>query len=57
MDLFHSLKHELSKGDYNSETEDEYVKILETNSKRNLLLRVGIGTIYLLLLIVSLLIV
>ena len=51
------LRKELSKGDFKSETEDEYVKMLEANSKRDMLLRVGMGTFYLLLLIISLFIV
>ena len=51
------LKKELYKGDFKSEAEDEYVKKLEASSKRDLLLRVGMGTFYFLLLIISLFIV
>lgn len=52
-----SLKKEIEKGDYRSEAEDEYVKMIESDTKKSLFLRVGMGTFYILLLLVSLYIV
>ena len=57
MDYYYKLKEELSKGDFKSEKEDEYIKLLEANSKRKLFLRVSIGSLYLILLIISLFII
>lgn len=57
MDFDSNLKKELEKGDYRNEAEDEYVKMLETDTKRNTFLRVGMGTLYIFLLVVSLYIV
>jgi hypothetical protein len=51
------LKEELLKGDYRNEAEDEYVKMIEADSKRSLLLKIGMGTIYIFLLVVSLFII
>lgn len=51
------LKEELAKGDYRNEDEDEYIKMLEADSKKNFFLKVGIGAIYISLLIISLFIV
>ena len=57
MDFDLSLKKELEKGDYRSEAKDEYVKMLEADSKKNLILKFGMGAFYIALLIVSLFIV
>jgi len=57
MDFDLKLKEEIAKGDYRSEAEDEYVKMLEADSKKNLFLRIGMGTVYVFLLIISLFIV
>ena len=54
MDFNSKLKEEILKGDYRNDTEDEYVKMLEADSRKNLLLRIGMGTIYFLILIISL---
>jgi len=54
MDFNLKLKEELSKGDYRNEAEDEYVKKLEANSKKNLRMKIVMGTFYLLILIISL---
>ena len=51
------LKEELKKGDYRNEAEDEYVKMLEADSKKNLYIKIGMGTLYISLLIISLFIV
>lgn len=51
------LKEDLLKGDYRNEAEDEYVKMIEADSKKNLLLRIGMGAIYVSLLVISLFIV
>ena len=51
------LKEELNKGDYRNEAEDEYVKMLEADSRKNLFIKVGMGTIYISLLIISLFII
>ena len=57
MDFDSSLKKELEKGDFRNEAEDEYIKMLEAGTKKNAFLRVGMGTLYILLLLVSLYIV
>ena len=57
MDFDLKLKEELSKGDYRNEAEDEYVKMLEADSKKNLLLKIGMGAIYISLLVISLFVV
>ena len=57
MDFDLKLKEEISKGDYRSESEDEYVKMLEADSKKSLMLKISMGVIYLSLLIISLFIV
>ena len=49
-----SMKKEIMKGDFKSEDEDLYVKMLENNTKKNFILKVGMGAAYILLLIVSL---
>ena len=51
------LREELSKGDYRNEAEDAYVKMLEADSRKNLFLKIGMGTIYISLLIISLFII
>ncbi len=45
------------KGDYRNEDDDEYIKMLESDTKKNLFLKIGMGTFYILLLIVSLFVV
>ena len=57
MDFDIKLKEELSKGDYRNEAEDDYVKMIEADTKKNLFLKVAMGTIYIFLLIISLFIV
>ena len=57
MDLNLKLKEELLKGDYKSETEDEYVKNLKTGSRKNTMLVIGMGALYIIILIISLIIV
>ncbi len=52
-----SLRNEIEKGDYRNETEDEYVKMLEADSKKNLFLKFGMGAFYIALLVVSLFVV
>jgi len=52
-----TMKEEIMKGDFRSEDEDLYVKMLEADSKKSLALKIGMGTFYILLLIVSLFIV
>ena len=51
------LREELAKGDFRNEVEDEYVKMLEADNRKNLFLKVGMGTIYISLLIISLFII
>ena len=57
MDFELKLKEEILKGDYRNEAEDEYVKMIEADSKKNLLLKLSMGAIYIFLLIVSLFVV
>ena len=57
MDFNLKLKEAISKGDYKSEEEDDYVKMIEADSKKNLFFKIGIGTVYILLLIISLFII
>lgn len=57
MDFDLNLKNAIEKGDYRSEAEDEYVKMLEADSKKNLIFKFGMGAFYIALLIVSLFIV
>jgi hypothetical protein len=57
MDFESKLKEELYKGDYRNEAEDEYVKMLEADSKKNLILKIGMGAIYISLLVISLFVV
>ncbi|MDX1702022.1 MAG: hypothetical protein R3250_15455 [Melioribacteraceae bacterium] len=57
MDFELRLKEELKRGDYRNEAEDEYVKMLEADSKKNLFIKIGMGTIYISLLIISLFII
>jgi hypothetical protein len=51
------LKADIMMGDFKCEDEDEYIKMLESDSKKNLLLKIGMGAFYILLLVVSLFIV
>lgn len=57
MNVDMSMKEEILKGDFRNEDEDLYVKMLETDTKKKFMLRVGMGTVYILLLIVSLFVV
>ena len=57
MDFNLKLKEEISKGDYRSEEEDNYIKMLEAESKRNLLLKIGMASVYLIILVFSLFII
>ena len=50
------LKDDLIKGDYKSD-DDEYVKMLEAESKRDYYLKIGMGTFYIILLVISLFII
>ena len=49
------LREELSKGDFNNDAEDEYIKMLDAHFKKKLFLKVGLGTFYFLILMISLL--
>jgi len=51
------LKEEIMKGDYISDAEDAYVKMVEAESKRSRIVKISMGTFYILLLVVSLFIV
>jgi len=56
MDFDLKLKEEIANGDYKSDNDDEYVKMLEED-KREYLLKIGMGAFYIVLLVISLLIV
>ncbi|MCB9207816.1 MAG: hypothetical protein H6612_04445 [Ignavibacteriales bacterium] len=45
------------KGDYRNEAEDAYVKMIEKDTKKSLMLKIGMGAIYISLLIISLFVV
>ncbi len=51
------MQQSIEAGDFKSEDEDEYVKMLEADSKKNLVLKIGVGAVYVMLLIVSLFVV
>lgn len=51
------IKEEIMKGDYRNEAEDAYVKLLESDSKKNKVLRIGMLATYTFLLIVSILVI
>lgn len=57
MDFDLSLKNAIEKGDYISEAKDEYVKMIEADTKKNLLLKFGMGAFYIALLVVSIFVV
>ena len=51
------MQQSIEAGDFKSEDEDEYVKMLEADSKKNLVLKIGVGAVYIILLVVSLFVV
>ena len=51
------IKEEIMKGDYRNEAEDSYVKLLESESKKNKVLRIGMIATYSFLLIISILVI
>ena len=57
MEFNAKLKEEIAKGDYRTEEDDNYIKMLENESKRNLMLKISMGTVYLVILIISLFII
>lgn len=57
MEVDKKLKEALAKGDFRNEDEDLYVKMLEKDTKKNLYIKIGVGTLYISLLLASLFIV
>lgn len=57
MDVSKEIKEQILRGDYKSEAEEEYVKKLKKTSKRELFVKIGLGTLYIALLLGSLLVV
>lgn len=57
MNIDLKLKEELLKGDFRNENEDDYVKKLEADTKKSTLLKIGMGTTYILLILISLFII
>ena len=57
MDFKIKLKEEISRGDYRNEEEDDYVKKIEADSKKSLFLKIAMGTVYILLIVISLFII
>lgn len=51
------MQRTIEQGDFRNEDEDEYVKMLEADSKKNLVVKIAVGAVYLALLIVSLFVV
>lgn len=51
------MQRSIEAGDFKNEDEDEYVKKLEADSKKNLILKIGVGSVYIILLVVSLFVV
>jgi hypothetical protein len=51
------MQRTIEQGDFRNEDEDEYVKMLEADSKKNLFVKVAVGTVYVVLLVVSLFVV
>jgi hypothetical protein len=54
MNIDLKLKEELLKGDFRNENEDDYVKKIEADTKRNRIIKISMGAFYITLLIVSL---
>ena len=50
------MREDILLGDHTKE-EDDYTKLLEADSRRNRLLKIGMGTFYILLLVISLFII
>lgn len=57
MEVDKKLKEALAKGDFRNEDEDSYVKMLEKDTKKNLYIKIGVGALYISLLLASLFIV
>jgi hypothetical protein len=57
MDSNFKQKQDLLGGDYKNQKNDEYIKLLEEDSKKNRFLKIGMGTIYILLMLISLFII
>ena len=51
------MQRSIEHGDFKNEDEDEYVKMLEADSKKNLVLKISVGAVYIVLLVVSLFVV
>ena len=51
------MQRTIEGGDFRNEDEDEYVKMLEADSKKNLFVKIAVGTVYITLLIISLFVV
>ncbi len=51
------MQRTIEQGDFRNEDEDEYVKMLEADSKKNLFVKVAVGTVYVVLLVISLFVV
>jgi hypothetical protein len=51
------MQRTIEQGDFRNEDEDEYVKMLEADSKKNLFVKVAVGAVYVVLLVVSLFVV
>ena len=51
------MQRTIEKGDFRNEDEDEYVKMLEADSKKNLFVKIAVGTVYVVLLVISLFVV
>ena len=51
------MQRTIEKGDFRNEDEDENVKMLEADSKKNLFVKIAVGTVYVVLLVISLFVV
>ena len=51
------MLHSSEPKDFRNENEDEYVKMIKADSKKSKAIKMGVGAIYLILLIVSLFVV
>jgi hypothetical protein len=57
MEFSTKLKDELLQGDFRTEDEDEYVKKIKADNKRDKIIKISMGAFYITLLIVSLFII
>lgn len=51
------MQRTIEQGDFRNEDQDEYVKMLEADSKKNLVVKIAVGAVYITLLIISLFVV